>query len=103
MWLVQFFIFSFFMSFLISSSYLFFGLPSGRVNIGFHLYTFFNILSSGIRCKWPELQFITFKCFMYLNMRQPPLHSAIFSKTYTQNIFKFLEDGLRITFNFIFR
>ena len=28
------------MSFLISSSHLFFRLPSGRVNIGFHLYTF---------------------------------------------------------------
>jgi hypothetical protein len=41
MQLVQFFIFSFFMSFLMSSSRLFFGLPSGLVNIGFHLYTFF--------------------------------------------------------------
>jgi hypothetical protein len=41
MQLVQFFIFSFFMSFIMSSSHLFFGLPSGRVNIGFHLYTFF--------------------------------------------------------------
>jgi hypothetical protein len=29
------------MSFLMSSSHLFFGLPSGRVSIGFHLYTFF--------------------------------------------------------------
>ena len=27
---------------------LFFGLPSGHVNIGFHLYTLFTILSSGI-------------------------------------------------------
>jgi len=36
-----------------SSSHLFFGLPSGRVSIGFHLYTFFfTILSSGIRCKY---------------------------------------------------
>ena len=42
------------MSFLMSSSHLFFGLPSGRLNIGFHLYTFFTILSSGIRCKWPN-------------------------------------------------
>ena len=41
MQLVQSFIFSFFMSFLMSSSHLFFGLPGGRVNIGFHLYTFF--------------------------------------------------------------
>ena len=41
MWLVQFFIFNFFMSFLISSYHLFFGLPSCHVNIGFHLYTFF--------------------------------------------------------------
>jgi hypothetical protein len=29
------------MSFLMSSSHLFFGLPSGLLNIGFHLYTFF--------------------------------------------------------------
>ena len=48
---VQFFIFSFFMLFLMSSSHLFFGLPSGCVNIGFHLYTLFTILCSGIRCK----------------------------------------------------
>jgi hypothetical protein len=27
--------------FIMSSSHLLFGLPSGRVNIGFHLYTFF--------------------------------------------------------------
>ena len=40
MQLVQFFIFSFFISFLMSSSLLFFGLPSGLLNIGFHLYTF---------------------------------------------------------------
>ena len=52
MQLVQYFIFSFFMSFLMSSSHLFFGFPSGRVRIGFHLYNFFTILSSGIRCKW---------------------------------------------------
>jgi hypothetical protein len=52
--LVQFFIFSFFISFLMSSYHLFFGLPSGLLNIGFHLYTFFTILSSGIRCKWPN-------------------------------------------------
>jgi hypothetical protein len=54
MQLVQFFIFSFFMSFVMSSSHLFFGLPSGHFNIGFHLYTLFTILSSGIRCKWPN-------------------------------------------------
>jgi hypothetical protein len=41
MQLVQFFTFNFFMSFIMSSSHLFFGLPNGRVNIGFHLYTFF--------------------------------------------------------------
>jgi hypothetical protein len=42
------------MSFLMSSSHLFFGLPSGCVNISFHLHAFFfTILSSGIRCKWP--------------------------------------------------
>ena len=28
------------MSFLMSPSLLFFGLPCGRINIGFHLYTF---------------------------------------------------------------
>ena len=43
-----------FMSFLMSSSHLFFGLPCGRIDIGFHLRTFFTILSSGIRCKWPN-------------------------------------------------
>ena len=37
-----------------SSPHLFFGLPSGRVNNGFHLYTLFTILSSGIRYKWPN-------------------------------------------------
>jgi len=42
------------MSFLRSSSLLFFGLPSGRVSIGFHLYTFPTILSFGIRYKWPN-------------------------------------------------
>jgi hypothetical protein len=45
MQLVQFFIFSFFTSFLMSSSHLFFGLPSGRVNFGFPLYSFFLPLS----------------------------------------------------------
>ena len=54
MQLVQFFIFIFFISFIISSSYLFFGLPSGRLNVGFHLYHLFTILSSGIPCKWPK-------------------------------------------------
>jgi hypothetical protein len=39
--LIQFFIFNFFMSFLMSPSHLFFGLPSGRISIGFHLCTFF--------------------------------------------------------------
>jgi len=71
MQLVHFFILSFFMSFLMSSSHLFFGLPSGRVSIGFQLYTFFTILSSGIRCKWPTqlnlcpfMWFIIFLCFI---------------------------------------
>jgi len=54
MHLVQFFIFSFFMLFLMSSFHLFFGLPSGRASIGFCLYNSFTILSSGIRCKWPN-------------------------------------------------
>ena len=69
--LVQFFIFDFFTSFLMLFSHLFFGLPSGRVNIGFHLYTFFTILSSGIRCKWPNqlnlcafMWFIIFLCLI---------------------------------------
>jgi len=61
MQLVQFFIFSFFMSFLMSSSHLFFGRPNGLVNIGFHLYTFLTILSPDIRCKWPnQLNFCAF-------------------------------------------
>jgi len=69
MQLVQFFIFSFFTSCLMSSSHMFFGLPRGRVNIGLHLYTFFfTILSSGIRCKWPHLcafmWFIVFVCLI---------------------------------------
>jgi hypothetical protein len=42
------------MSFIISSSHLFFVHASGRVNVGFHLYTFFTILSSYIWCKWPN-------------------------------------------------
>jgi len=54
MQLVQFFIFIFFISFIISSFHLLFGLSNGRVNIGFHLYTIFTILSSGIRRKWPN-------------------------------------------------
>jgi len=48
MQLIQFSIFNFYMSFLISSSHLFFGLPFGRIDIGFHLHTFFTILSSSI-------------------------------------------------------
>ena len=50
MQLIQFSILGFFVSFLMSSSHLFFGLPCGRIDIGFHLHTFFTILSSGIRC-----------------------------------------------------
>jgi len=42
-----------------SSSHLFFGLPNGRIDVGFHLYDFFNILSSCIPCKWPN-QFIRY-------------------------------------------
>ena len=72
MQLVQFFIFSFFIPFIISTSHLFFGLPSGRVNIGFHLYTLFTILSSGIRFKWPNqlnlyyMSLLKLKCFSAL-------------------------------------
>jgi hypothetical protein len=32
------------MSFLTSSSHLFFGLPNGLVNIGFHSYTYLTIM-----------------------------------------------------------
>jgi hypothetical protein len=71
MQLDQFFIFSFFISFIISSSYLFFGIPSGRVNIGLHLYTLSTSLFSGIRCKWPNqlnlwafMWFIIFLCLI---------------------------------------
>jgi hypothetical protein len=71
MQLVQFFIFNFFISFIMSSSHLFFGRPSCRVNIGFRLYTLFTILSSGIRCKWPNqlnlcafMWFIIFLCLI---------------------------------------
>ena len=62
MQLVQFLIFSFFISFVISSSHLFFGLPSGSVNIDFHLYTLFTILSAGIRCKWPNQLYLCVLC-----------------------------------------
>jgi hypothetical protein len=41
MQLFHFFIFNLFISFLMSFSHLFFGLPSGLLNIVFHLYTFF--------------------------------------------------------------
>jgi len=71
MQLVQFYMFSFFISFIISYSHLFFGLPSGRVNISFQLYFFFTILSSGIRCKcpnqlnlWAFMWFIIFLCLI---------------------------------------
>ena len=59
------------MSFLMSSSQLFFGLPCGRTDIGSHLYTFFTILSSRIRCKWLNqlnrcafMWLITFLCMI---------------------------------------
>jgi len=71
MQLIHFFIFNFFMSFLMSSSHLFFGLPSGRIDIGCHLHAFFTILSNGIRCKWPNqlnrcafMWFILFLCLI---------------------------------------
>jgi len=69
MQLIQFFIFSFNMYFLMSSSHLFFGLPFGHIDISFHLHTFFTIISSAIRCKWPNqvnrcdfMWFIIFLC-----------------------------------------
>ena len=52
--LIQFFTLNFFLPFLMSSSHLFFGPPCGHIDIGFHLYTFFTILSSTIWCKWPN-------------------------------------------------
>ena len=39
-----------------------FGLPNGLVSIGFHLYSFLSILSSGIRYKWPN----QFKLFAFI-------------------------------------
>ena len=62
------------MSFLMSSSHLIFSLPNGPVNISFHLYTFLTILSSNIRCKWPNqlnlcasVLFIMFLCLVNLS------------------------------------
>jgi hypothetical protein len=43
MQLVQFYIFSFFMSFLMSSYHPFFGLPNVLINIGLRLCTFLTI------------------------------------------------------------
>ena len=47
----------------------FFGLPNGLVNIGFHLYTLLTILSSDVRCKWPNqpnlCAFTLFIMFLY--------------------------------------
>ena len=51
---LQLFILMFFRSFLISSSLLFLGLPSDLVDMVFHSYTFFTILSSGMRCTCPD-------------------------------------------------
>jgi hypothetical protein len=70
---VQFFIFNFFISFIISSSHLFFGLPIGHVNVSFHLYTFFTILSSAIQCKWPnQLNICAFMLFIIFLCRVNP-------------------------------
>ena len=67
MQLIQFLTFSSFISFLMSSSHLFFGLSNGLVSIGFHLYTFLTILSSGIQCKWPkQLNLCAFIWIMFL-------------------------------------
>ena len=59
------------MSFLMSPSHLLSGLPCGRIDIGFHLYTFYTTLYSGIRCKWPNqlircnfMWFIIFLCLI---------------------------------------
>ena len=55
------------MSFLMSSSRLFFGLPCDHIDISFNLQTFFNIFSSGIRCKWPnQLNCCAFMWFIIL-------------------------------------
>jgi len=55
------------MSFM-SSSHLYFGLRNGLVDIGFHLYTFLTILSSDIRCKWPDLWPLSFYVVYYVLM-----------------------------------
>jgi len=54
------------MSFRTPISRLFFGLLSGRVNIGFHLHNFCIVLFSGIRCKWPnKLYFVLLGDLLY--------------------------------------
>ena len=47
-------IFIFLKSFLMSSSHLFLGLPTGQVASGCHLYIFFKILVSGFLCICPN-------------------------------------------------
>ena len=91
MQLVQIFIFSFFMSFLMSSFHLFFGLPNVIFNIGFHLLRiyFFNHSPFDIRCKWPNqlnlcvfMQFIKFLCRINLsNSSNSPCTISFFCRT----------------------
>jgi len=75
-----------------SSSHLLFGLPNGLVNIGFHLYTLLTILSSAIRCKWPNQlnlcackQFVMSSCLLNVNTLHgflvPPLFTLLFYPT----------------------
>jgi len=102
MQLIQFFIFNFFISFLMSSPHQFFGLPCGRIDIGFRLYSFFTTLSSGIQCKWPNhlnrcvfMLFIIFLCLInsykssfVLTLHVPSLYFVgpkIFLNTFLSN------------------
>ena len=63
MQLVQFFIFSFFMSFLVIFPSIF-G-PSNNVVKSASIYFFFTFLSSEIRCKWPnQLNLLAFTLFI---------------------------------------
>jgi len=54
MQLIQFFVFNFFTSFLVSSSLMFFGLPCGHTDIGFHLFSFLYHSVFWHSMKWPN-------------------------------------------------
>ena len=79
--LVQFFIFIFFMSFVMLYSHLFFGLPSGRVNIGFQLYIIFFTI---IRLYAPSFQQLHFfqevTYFLFAEFRYNWIWGAVYWK-----------------------